>query len=53
MKVECTEEEYDAWFRAKVKEAMDDKSPTYTNEEVFASVRKIIEKNEKKRIDVI
>ncbi|MDR0881752.1 MAG: hypothetical protein LBP55_04330 [Candidatus Adiutrix sp.] len=42
----CTPEEYDAWYRLKVQEALDDDSGiTYTTDEVRASTQAIIDRN--------
>ena len=35
---------YDQWFRAKVREAMDDSSPTYTHEDVMAAATELLER---------
>ncbi len=36
-------EEYDAWFRARVQEALDDPRPGLPHEQVMAEVRALIE----------
>ncbi len=36
-------EEYDAWFRARVQEALDDPGPGIPHEQVMAEVRALIE----------
>lgn len=35
---------YDIWFRAKVKEAMDDRSPGIPHDQVMASVQAVIDR---------
>lgn len=41
----CTPEEYDAWFRAKVQEALDDPNPVlYSPEEVAAVTQATIDR---------
>ena len=34
---------YDSWFRAKVREALDDESPTVPHADVMAEMRELIE----------
>jgi hypothetical protein len=46
----CTPEEYDAWYRARVQEALDEDSGiTYTTEEVRASTQAIIDRNRREK----
>ncbi|MFJ3483874.1 type II toxin-antitoxin system RelB/DinJ family antitoxin [Pseudomonas sp. NPDC090202] len=35
---------YDKWFRAKVREAMEDPGPTVAHEDVMADARKLLER---------
>lgn len=46
-----TEEEYDAWFRKKVREAMEDPSPSIPHAQVMAEVRAKIEKRRQERAE--
>lgn len=47
---ETTEEAeaYDAWFRAKVQEALDDPSPGIPHDQVMAEMRALIESKRRK-----
>ena len=38
----CSPEEHDAWFRARVQEALDDPRPGIPHEQVMAEVRALI-----------
>ena len=40
---------YDAWFRAKVQEALDSKKPSIPHDEAMANVRAMLEAKEKER----
>ena len=40
---------YDAWFRAKVQEALDDTGPTIPHDEVMAEMRELIDAKRRAR----
>jgi DNA-damage-inducible protein J len=40
---------YDAWFRAKVQEALEDSRPTISHKQVMAQARDVIAKNRRAR----
>lgn len=40
---------YDAWFRAKVQEALDSKKPFIPHDEAMANVREILDSRRKSR----
>lgn len=40
----CDSDAYDKWFKAKVQEALDDDSPTFSHEKVMEDARRLIER---------
>ena len=46
---EAAAQDYDRWFRAKVQEAIDSKSPRLPHDEAVALVRALIEQRKQER----